>query len=76
MAPESSLQLQLVRPNMEPILLPQNYYRLITCDGFTLNDTLFLTVPNKPSKCLLKVEDVRTKPPYESSVEIIVDYAD
>ena len=33
-------------------------------------------MPDSPSRCTLKVQDMRTKPPYESSVDIIVDYAD
>ena len=35
-----------------------------------------MTVPSVPSRCTLKVQDTRTKPPFESSVDIIVDYPD
>ncbi len=72
MATDTSLQLKLVRPTSEEIQLPQPYYRISSCDGFTVNSTLYLSVPTRPSRCTLKVEDTRTKPAYESSVEIIV----
>jgi hypothetical protein len=44
MAPHSSLQLYLQRPSAERIHLPQAHYDIITCAGFTLNATLYLTV--------------------------------
>lgn len=61
---------------MEEIEVPQPYYRIISCAGFEVNSTLYLSVPDRSSRCTLKVEDIRTKPPYESSVEIIVEAAD
>lgn len=56
--------------------MPQSYYQIISCDGFSVNSSLYLTTPAIPSRCTLKVQDTRTKPPYESSVDIIVDYPD
>jgi len=76
MAPESSLQLRLVRPNQEEIRVPQSHYQIISCTGFNVNSSLFMTVPAFSSRCTLKVQDTRTKPPYESSVDIIVDHPD
>ena len=62
MAPETDIQLHLIRPTGEVINLPQSYYKIISCDGFTVNDTLYLTTPDKLSRCILKVQDTRTKP--------------
>lgn len=76
MAPETTLQFRLVRPSLEDIQIPQSYYKIISCTGFTVNSTLHLTAPNTRSSCTLKVQDTRTRPAYESSVDIIVDYAD
>lgn len=38
-----------------------------------MNQTLYLTVPDRQTTCKLLVEDSRTKPAYVSSVEIIVE---
>lgn len=38
-----------------------------------MNQTLYLTVPDRQTTCKLHVEDSRTKPAYVSSVEIIVE---
>ena len=76
MAPESSLQLSLHRPSQEKIPVPQDHYNIVSCPGFTATPSLFLTVPSTPSRCLIKVEDIRTKPPYSSSVTVIVEAAD
>lgn len=68
MAPSSTIQLRLVRPNQEIISIPQSYYEIISCQGFSVNSSLFMTVPSYTSRCTLKVQDTRTKPAYESSV--------
>lgn len=56
--------------------MPQSYYKIVSCPGFSVNETLYLTVPDKQTTCKLVVEDTRTKPAYVSSVEIIVENAD
>lgn len=38
-----------------------------------MNQTLYLTVPDRQTTCKLLVEDSRTKPAYVSSVDIIVE---
>ena len=55
MAPESSLQLSLHRPSQEKIPVPQDHYNIVSCSGFTVTPSLFLTVPSTPSRCLIKV---------------------
>ena len=37
---------------------------------------LHLKSPDRYSRCTLTVQDTRTKPPFNNSVDIIVDYAD
>lgn len=35
-----------------------------------------MVAPNKLGSCIIKVEDTRTKPAYDSSVEVIVENPD
>lgn len=73
MVPSSGFQLYLERPSSEIILLPQTYYNIKSCAGFSINSSLFLTVSEFPSKCEIRVEDTRTVPPYSSSITVIVE---
>jgi hypothetical protein len=51
MVASSSYQLYLERPTSEVISLPQTYYNVKSCPGFSINSTLYLTVSNATSQC-------------------------